>query len=141
MSLAKIVRPGDDTQVIDLVGDRYRVLITGKESGDQYFVFEADVPPDAGPPLHIQSREDEAFYVLDGEITFYLANDSQQVGPGGFVHVPRGVAHRFKNETEAPAKVLIWFSPAGIEEMFERLAESFDRFIEVGKEFGVEYLI
>jgi quercetin dioxygenase-like cupin family protein len=141
MNLPKIVTSDDDATVLRLVGDDYRILITGAESGGQYFVFEADVPPDMGPPAHIQTREDEAFYVLDGEITFSIGSEKRKVSAGGFVHVPRGVAHSFKNETSQPAKVLIWFSPAGIEKMFEQLAESFDNFVEVGKEYGVQYLV
>ena len=141
MSNAKLVLPGDDATVISLVGDEYRILITGDESHGQYFAFEAIVPPGAGPPTHIQTREEEAFYVLTGEITFYLGEERRKAVASSFVHVPRGVAHRFKNETDDPAKILIWFSPAGIEKMFERLAESFDDFVAVGREYGVEYLI
>ena len=140
MTLPKFVSPDDDVPILRLVGDEYRVLITGAESNGQYFVFEAVVPPDMGPPPHIQTREEEAFYILEGEITFSIGSEARKVSAGGFVHVPCGVAHSFKNETSQPAKVLVWFSPAGIEKMFERLAESFDNFIEIGKEYGVEYL-
>ncbi len=141
MSAAKIVRPEDDAVILQLVGDDYRVLISGDESNSQYFVFEAVVPPGAGPPLHVQTREEEAFYVLEGQITFYLGAESQVTGPGSFVHVPRGVVHRFQNGTSTAAKILIWFSPAGIEKMFERLSQSFDDYIAIGKEYGVEYMI
>jgi len=117
MSKAKIVLPGDDVPVIDLVGDKYRVLITGDDSNGQYFAFEAIVPPGAGPPMHIQTREEEAFYVLTGEITFYVGEEQRKAVASSFVHIPRGVAHRFENETDDPAKILIWFAPAGIEKM------------------------
>ncbi len=140
MSNSKIVASGDDAPILRLVGDDYRVRISGDESNGRSFVFEAVIPPDMGPPPHIQTREEEAFYILEGEITFSIGSEARRVSAGSFVHVPRGVVHSFKNETSEPAKVLIWFSPAGIEKMFERLAESFDNFIEVGEEYGVKYL-
>ena len=136
----KVVRPDDMRKTIYGAGDEYEFLITGEESNGQYFVMEALVPPGAGPPLHIQTREEEAFYVLSGELVF-RAGDKRVVGARGtFLHVPRGVPHHFKNESDREARLLIWFSPAGIEAMMERMAEDPDNYVEIGKEYGVEFV-
>ncbi|MCZ6873452.1 MAG: cupin domain-containing protein [bacterium] len=135
-----VVHPDDDVTTVHGAGDAYRFLITGPQSNGKYFAMDARVPPGAGPPPHIQTREEEAFYVLDGELVF-RADGQRIVGrQGTFVHVPRGVAHHFKNESDKDARVLIWFGPAGIETMMERMAASPDDYEAIGKEYGVTFV-
>jgi quercetin dioxygenase-like cupin family protein len=71
-----------------------------------------------GPPLHVHSREDEAFYVLEGQIRFRQADDEFVAGPGTWVWGPRGVPHAFKVESEG-ARALVMVTPGGFERMFE----------------------
>jgi mannose-6-phosphate isomerase-like protein (cupin superfamily) len=71
-----------------------------------------------GPPLHVHSREDEAFYVLDGEIRFRQGEDEFVAGSGTWVWGPRGVPHAFKVESES-ARALVLVTPGGLERMFE----------------------
>ena len=68
MSWAKIVRPEDDRKVIRGAGDEYSFMATGKDTDGSYFFVEAVVPPGGGPPPHIQTREEEGFYVTEGEL-------------------------------------------------------------------------
>ena len=140
MSELRIVQPSDDATIVVGAGDAYRFLITGPESNGKYFVMEAEVPPGAGPPPHVQTREEEAFYVLAGEVVFRAGGQRQVGRPGTFLHVPRGVPHHFKNESSDPARLLIWFSPAGIETMMERMAADPDNYVAIGKEYGVEFV-
>jgi quercetin dioxygenase-like cupin family protein len=70
-----------------------------------------------GPPLHVHSREDEAFYVIDGEIRFRQGDDEFVRGPGSWVWGPRGVPHAFKVESET-ARALVVVTPGGFEQMF-----------------------
>jgi quercetin dioxygenase-like cupin family protein len=71
-----------------------------------------------GPPLHVHSREDEAFYVLEGQIRFRQAEDEFVAGPGAWVWGPRGVPHAFKVESQG-ARALVMVTPGGFERMFE----------------------
>ncbi len=87
MNELKVVHANDEAKTIVGAGDAYRFLITGAESNDQYFVMEADVPPGAGPPPHIQTREEEAFYVLAGELVFRAGGQRVVGGPGTFTSV------------------------------------------------------
>lgn len=100
-----------------LLGDVYTILLAGQDTGGRYAWVEATIGPGNGPPPHYHSREDEAFYVLEGELAFVV--DGRQVAaPAGTVlHVPRGVAHAFKNETETCARMLVQTIPAGFEKM------------------------
>jgi mannose-6-phosphate isomerase-like protein (cupin superfamily) len=76
-------------------GDLYRFLVTGAETGGAYFPMEAFVPLGGGPPLHIHTREDETFYVLEGTCEFRLGDELVTAGPGDFVSVPRGEVQNF----------------------------------------------
>lgn len=104
-------------------GDHYTFLVTGAESGGAYFAMEALVPPGGGPPPHIHRREDETFYVLDGQIEFLLGGELVDAGPGDFVNVPRGTVHRFLNTGSETARLILTFTPAGIEQWFEETLE------------------
>ena len=112
-----IKQPGEG-RTIAVVGDVYRFLATGEDTDGTYAMWEAIVPPGGGPPPHIHSREEESFYVLEGEITFQIGDERIVAQPGTFANMPVGSLHSFKNETGKPAKMLISVAPAGLEEMF-----------------------
>lgn len=105
-------------RTIAVVGDVYRFLATGADTGGQFALWEAIVSPGAGPPPHTHSREVESFYVLEGEVTFTLESEKRVAGPGTFVTIPLGTLHTFGNESGAEARMLIQIAPAGLEEMF-----------------------
>ncbi|MEZ6072129.1 MAG: cupin domain-containing protein [Pirellulales bacterium] len=112
------VRSPRQGQRVAVVGDVYRFLATGAETGGKYATFEAIVGPGGGPPPHVHSREEESFYVLEGEITFRLG-DQQIIAPAGtFLNMPVGSLHCFKNEAGSSARMLISVAPAGLDEMF-----------------------
>ena len=105
-------------RTIAVVGDVYRFLATGDDTSGKYAVWEALVPPGGGPPPHVHSREEEGFYVLDGEITFTVNGERVVAAAGMFANMPVGTPHSFKNEGDRPAKMLISVAPAGLEQMF-----------------------
>jgi quercetin dioxygenase-like cupin family protein len=136
-------------------GDLYTFLVTGEESGGAYFAMEALVPPGGGPPPHIHTNEDETFYVLEGRCSFRLGDDTITAGPGDFVHVPRGNVHCFHNDGEQTARLILTFTPAGIERFFEEtlqraLDPSMDppeaveavaaRYAEAAPRYGMQFL-
>ncbi len=148
-----MIKEPTEGRTIGIVGDIYRFLATSEETGGRYSMFEATVLPNGGPPPHIHRREDETFYVLEGEITFHVGDERRVAKSGTFVHMPIGVLHAFKNETNQPAKMLISFAPAGLEEMFfevgkdlaegetpdEPSPEEIKKLLEAGGRFGIEY--
>lgn len=104
-------------------GDLYRFLVTGAESSGSYFAMEALVPACGGPPPHIHRNEDETFYLVDGQCTFRLGDETITAGAGDFVNVPRGTVHCFRNDGTAPMRMIVTFTPAGIESFFEETLE------------------
>lgn len=143
----RVVQPGDDVPTLFAAGDHYRFLATGSQTDGQYFLVEAVVPPGGGPPSHIQTREEEAFYILQGELTFYGPAGEVTAGPGAYLNIPKGAKHRFRNNTDQTAKMLFFFAPAGIEEMFNQFnqldpadpAQTLDALNELGRRYGVEF--
>jgi len=142
-------------RTIAIVGDVYRFLATGSETLQAYASFEALVPPGGGPPPHVHTREAESFYVLEGEMTFRAGDETVRAGTGAFVHLPPGLAHSFKNESGAPARMIITVTPAGLEEMFFEVGtelaegtttalppthEEIERLLAAAPRYGVEIL-
>jgi quercetin dioxygenase-like cupin family protein len=118
MSHQPTLRPLGKGRTVAVVGDVYRFLATGEDTGGKYALFEAIVSPGGGPPLHVHSREEEGFYVLEGEITFRVNGQQVVAAAGTFANMPVGTAHSFKNESSQPARMLISVAPAGLEQMF-----------------------
>jgi quercetin dioxygenase-like cupin family protein len=137
-------------------GDMYRFLITGEETGGDYFVMEAVVPPGGGPPLHIHRREAESFFVVEGVCDFHLDGTLVTMGPGGYVNVPRDTVHRFHNSSDALTRLILTFTPDGIEHFFletlkpvidgepqpdETIEEVGARYAEAAPRYGMEFLV
>ena len=112
-----ITKPGEG-RTIAVVGDVYRFLATGDDTNGKYALWEAIVPSGGGPPPHVHSREEEGFYILEGEITFQIGEERVVATVGMFANMPVGTPHSFKNESDQPAKMLISVAPAGLEQMF-----------------------
>jgi mannose-6-phosphate isomerase-like protein (cupin superfamily) len=74
----------------------------------------------AGPPLHVHDREDECFYVLDGELSIRCGDDSFDAAAGSFVFLPRRRPHRF-SAAGRPARLLLIAVPGGIEDYFREI--------------------
>ncbi len=138
-----------------LAGDVLRLLATGRQTGGAYALAELRVAPGGGPPPHIHHREDEAFFVLEGEVTFTLGGNSLVARTGSFVQGPRGIPHTYKNEGNALARMLVLVTPAGFENFVAeagQLVSSFDsppppvtpsvieRLLAVAPKHGIEIL-
>jgi mannose-6-phosphate isomerase-like protein (cupin superfamily) len=79
--------------------------------------------PETLVPLHVHHRTDEAFYVLEGELSVQIGQRHVKAPAGAMVLVPRGTMHRYANEGSSPARFLVIISPAGFEQYFvERAA-------------------
>ena len=101
-----------------------RVLAQGDDTAGAYAVTEyADVLWRVPLPPHVHDGVDEALYVAAGEIEVSAGDQRIRATPGTFVFIPRGTHHCFQNIGDQPARILVMFSPAGMERFFERLAE------------------
>ena len=113
-----ILKPSSEGPAIAVVGDVYRFLAVSEDTNGKYALWEAVVPPGGGPPPHVHSREEEGFYILEGEITLHVGDERIVAKAGTFANMPVGTPHSFKNESSTPARMLIFIAPAGLERMF-----------------------
>src|SRR6201993_3984889 len=113
-----LVNKSGEGRTVAVVGDVYRFLATGDDTNGMYALWEALVGPGGGPPPHVHSREEEGFYVLEGEITFTVNGERVVATAGMFANMPVGTPHSFKNQSTKPARMLISVAPAGLEKMF-----------------------
>jgi quercetin dioxygenase-like cupin family protein len=104
------------------VGVLTMVKAAAEQTAGAYSMIEDLAPKGAGTPLHRHREDDEAFYVLDGEMTFYLGNDEPiRASAGSFVHIPGGMVHAFRVDSET-ARYLIITTPQH-ERFYRAIAE------------------
>ena len=106
-----------------VLGDRYTYLLTGAQTAGACFVFEAFVLPGNGTPPHVHSREDEGFYIVEGEFEFLVAGAPIRRSAGDFLFGPRGIPHNFTNVGSTPGKMIITVTPAGLEDFFAEVGK------------------
>lgn len=104
------------------LGGLATIKATGKETGGRYTLVEVLEPDGAEAPLHVHHHEDEGFWVLAGELTFRVGEQTLQASPGSFVFGPKGVPHTYRVDA-GPAKLLFILSPAGFEELIHATSD------------------
>jgi mannose-6-phosphate isomerase-like protein (cupin superfamily) len=97
--------------------------IIAEQSGGRLAIMEINhkATMDFRPP-HVHTREEEGWYVIEGELAFEVGERTVTAGPGTFVWAPRNVPHRYR-VSKAPARYLLFFSPAGMEGLFKEVDE------------------
>jgi mannose-6-phosphate isomerase-like protein (cupin superfamily) len=98
------------------------IKATGQETGEHYSIVEILEPQGAQAPLHVHRKEDEAFWVLEGEMTFHVGHETIRARPGSFVFGPKDVPHTYTVDS-GPARLLFLLSPAGFEGFIEAISK------------------
>jgi len=146
------IRPPGSGERIAAVGDAYTFLATSEHTSGRYAIWHAAIYPGGGPPPHVHTREEEAFFILRGELAAYDQGQRAAVGPGSLIILPKNSLHWFKNETDQPVEMLILIAPGGGEGMFLQFGtpwpsderpplpdrEEIARLIAIAPNFGVE---
>jgi quercetin dioxygenase-like cupin family protein len=137
-------RPGEDTTIEGPVGGPLTFKVRGEQTNGTFTALENVIPPRQGPPLHTHASEDEAWYVLEGELRFKLDGQVRAAPAGTFVFVPRGTPHCFQNVADTPARILVMFTPAGMERFFDEFASlpatSPQAFATIGEPLGMNVI-
>ena len=98
------------------LGTLWRVLSSGDETGGIVGALDERCSHGIRAPMHVHDDADEIFYVLDGNLTFFVGEERIEAAPGAFVYLPRFVHHGFQcNSTEA--RVFNFVTPAGFEQL------------------------
>jgi quercetin dioxygenase-like cupin family protein len=109
--------PGEGERIW-IVGDTMTLKATGDSTAGSLVLLENLTAPGGGPPPHIHTSDDEFFYVLDGAFEIRIGDEVHTLGPGGFAYVPRGTVHNFRNTADRPSRILVGFTPGGMEGFF-----------------------
>ena len=107
------VAPGAGPSVWSL-GGRFTVKLDDAGSLGRFSLVEAVAVRATEPPLHVHHREDEAWYVLDGHMTFFVGDDAFDAPSGTYLMAPQGLPHTFTVDVE-PTRVLVLAAPSGVE--------------------------
>ena len=119
-----VITGSGEGQTVSVVGDTYRVLVSGKETGGAFAVIDMLIPPGGGPGPHAHPHFHESFYVIDGEIEVRSEAGSYTAGKGTFVLIPEGgVVHCFKNKSDRIAHIVCTVAPSGLEEFFIEIGQ------------------
>ena len=149
------VPPGEGARSLWVLGERLTHKIPSDQTGGAYALFEATTRPGAGPPPHAHHREDESFYVLEGEYEFLIGRETLRVGAGSLVYVPKGTLHAHRGVGEDVGRMLVTQTPGGLyERFFEEVGKPVDgdreppafedrpaaerRIVEVAATYGIE---
>ena len=98
------------------------IKATKEQTGGQYTLVEILAPEGFASPLHVHHFEDEGFYMLEGEMTFYVGDQTIKAQPGSFLFGPKKVPHAFTVDS-GPARLLFVLSPAGFEDLVREMGE------------------
>lgn len=113
---------------LSLFGLEITIMALGEDTDGAYGMWNAMFPGSKEQlPVHTHDKMTEAIYVLDGQLAVMVGDQRSSLGAGGYLLVPRGVAHSFWNPARRPAKVLTFASPGGWEKNIETLAEALPR--------------
>ena len=109
---------------LSVVGDTYRILIGGEQTGGAFAAIDMLVPPGGGPGPHSHASFQESFYVIDGEIEVKSEVSTYTARKGSFVSIPKGgIVHCFKNKSDKIAHLLCVVVPSGLEEFFMKIGK------------------
>jgi mannose-6-phosphate isomerase-like protein (cupin superfamily) len=114
---AAALDPGEG-QTVWFLRNHMTIKATAESTGGAYGLVESLVAPGFSPPLHVHHREDEAFWVLEGELSMRCGDRTFRARPGSFVFLPRDVPHTFVVEGDTPARMLTLLTPGGGEALF-----------------------
>ena len=98
-------------------GGVFHFLAMGNETNGNQSMMKITVQRGAEPPAHTHSREDEAYFILAGSITYTIGEDVITVNESEYVYLPKNVPHKFEVVSEK-AEVLMLMSPAGLDQWF-----------------------
>lgn len=137
-----------DSTVQWFLGNQVWQRAGGAQTDGEAGLIEQITPPGLGSPYHVHHREDEMFYVLEGELRFFSEGQTWVLGPGGFAFLPRNVPHGFRTEGNTAARSLLLVTPAGFEGFVQALSTSepaagppdLDILVATAARFGLDIL-
>src|SRR5437899_123645 len=114
-TLAPFVRRKSPDNTYTYSGGTISILAGGEDTGGAFAMWEGTQRPGSEPPLHVHDREDETFYILEGEVVVMVDGNVHRLTAGDAIFLPRGLPHTFRIKSPA-ARVITMATPAGFEQ-------------------------
>jgi quercetin dioxygenase-like cupin family protein len=136
-------------------GALFHFLAGGEQTSHAFSLIYIEVHKGNEPPAHTHQKEDESYYILEDSIRFWIGDKVMDAKAGDFIHLPKGIPHRFELQSEV-VKELMWMNPSGLEKWFWENsapapdmkpmpvstepppAEAIEHFVRTLSEYGVE---
>lgn len=154
MADVTVVRKRGEGKALWMLGGLYEVKVAADESGGALTIMEMTIPPGMGPPPHTHPGG-EAVYVLEGAAYYSIAGVKHEGGPGTLFYIPAGTVENFEPAGDAPLRVLVTYTPGGVDRFFEEAGEpakervippaptgspDVERLATVGARYGMEII-
>lgn len=116
---ARFRRADHDPELRYASGNTVHYLETAASTNGLFGLYRWEMGPEpSGPSPHFHRTMTESFFILTGSVRIYDGTKWIDTSPGDWVHVPEGGVHGFRNESGAPASMLLHFAPAGPREAY-----------------------
>jgi mannose-6-phosphate isomerase-like protein (cupin superfamily) len=115
------VRDAEEGERIWFTNNLTTIKARAADTGGEFGLIESVAPVGASPPLHVHSRDDETFWILEGEVTIVCGSETYTAGPGAMAFLPRGVPHTFRVDGTAAARFTTLITPGGMEDFFAKV--------------------
>ncbi|MDO6435784.1 cupin domain-containing protein [Cyclobacterium sp. 1_MG-2023] len=142
---SKVIKASEG-KVLNVIGDIQTHKLVGIETGNQIVEWVDNVEPGVGIPPHVHSKEDEIFRIIEGEIEIMVGGNTSILKAGDVAYAPKNIPHSWKVVGTNKAKMITSAFPAGIEHMFQQLADlpegppEFKKVAEICQKHGVSFV-
>lgn len=143
----------DEGDAYDFLGTLSQIKASGSATGNALAVVHQRLPAGFSPPPHIHHNEDEAFYLLSGNVVAHVGEQQVAARAGSFLWLPRDVQHGFVVSDDGPCTMLVITTPSGfdgfvaevgsptttIDRLPEPSAPDIPRLVEIAGRYGIEF--
>ena len=152
-----LARGADEGPATWALGSLFEQLASGAETGGAFGLTRVTQPAGTATPVHVHTREAEAFYLLEGTMTYRAGEQTYQLSPGSFIYLPTGVPHAFRVTGDAPVRFLAVVAPGGLMDLYDEVGQpaverrlpgtdgaalpaDVQRWLEAAPRYGIEVL-
>jgi quercetin dioxygenase-like cupin family protein len=130
---------------IQVLGDQVTIKVASAESPNGQAIVSVEVPPGSGTPCVTHAKEEEVYYLVEGELLMHTPTEKHLLQPGDMVHLPPLTPHGYRNPGDRPARFLAWTVGGPMDSFFVTMAERVHKLPQdleamqsVLSEFGVQ---
>jgi quercetin dioxygenase-like cupin family protein len=126
MAGTTVVRQPGEGDAVWMLDSLYEVKASGEQTDGTLTAMEITIPPGMGPPPHTHPGA-ESVYVLEGRVRYHIGDNTHEGGPGTFFHIPAGIEENFEPADDNPIRLLVLYTPGGIDGFFTEVGEPAQR--------------